>query len=272
MRVLTPIITLVITVMAVTPLAIAQQQAPLRVLASNGMKAVIDELRPRLESEVGRRLNIDFNTSIAVRQRIESGEDFDLTVLTTEVVNELAKAGKITSGSVTDLGRSGIGFGVRDGAPAPDIRTPEAVKQTLLNAKSMTWVSIGASRAHIDRMIEALGIASQVKSKIDLTQSVDESIAHVAQGKTEMIITLTSEILPAKGVRYVGPLPAKFQNYVSFSAGISPKSSVPAAAALFIKRLAAPTAAPVYQAKGMELPVVGDVDKSARRPVPTPVK
>jgi molybdate transport system substrate-binding protein len=256
MRSLTLVIITIL--LALTPVATAQQ-AQLRVLASNGMRAVIEELRPQLEREVGRPLAIDFNTSVAVRQRIESGDAFDVAVLTAEVVNELAKAGKITSGSVMDLGRSGIGFGVRSGAAKPDVRTPEAVKQTLLNAKSLTWVSIGASRAHIDRMIEALGITSQLKSKIDLTQGVDESVKHVADGKTEMIITLTSEILPAKGVQYVGPLPAKFQNYVAFAAGISPKSSAAAASALFIKRLAGPAAAPVYQSKGMELPVVGDV-------------
>src|SRR5581483_2791034 len=125
--------------------ASAQTQPPLRVLASNGMQAVINELRPRIEKELGRPLNIEFGTSVAVRQRIESGEAFDATVLTSEVVNALAKAGKVDSKSVTELGRSGIGFGVRAGAPEPDVKTPEAVKKALLNAKSLTWVSIGAS-------------------------------------------------------------------------------------------------------------------------------
>src|SRR5262245_24624624 len=92
------------------------QTAQLRVLASNGMKAVIEELRPRLERDLGRPLAIQFNTSAAVRQRIESGDAFDVAVLTTEVVNELAKGGKIVPASITNLGRSGIGFGVRSGA------------------------------------------------------------------------------------------------------------------------------------------------------------
>jgi molybdate transport system substrate-binding protein len=230
------------------------QTTQLRVLASNGMKAVVDELRPRLEKETGRALAIEFNTSTALRQRIESGETFDVAILTTEIVSDLAKAGKIASGSVIDLGRSGIGFGVRSGASKPDIGTPEAVKRTLLGAKSLTWVNGGASKPHIDRMIEALGIVSEVKAKTALTQSVDESIARVVDGKTEMIVTLTSEIMPAKGVQYIGPLPEKFQNYVAFAAGVGPKSSAPAASALLIKLLSEPAAARVYQAKGMELP------------------
>jgi molybdate transport system substrate-binding protein len=240
------------------PMISAAQTAPLRVLGSNGMKAVLEQLRPILEGEGGRKLAIEFNTSAAIRQRIESGEAFDVAIITAEVVNELAKTGKIASGSVVDLGRSGIGFGVRAGAPKPDIRTPEAVKQTLLNAKSLTWVSVGASRVHIERMLQSLGIAEQVKSKIVLTQGVDESIANVAAGKTEMILTLTSEILPAKGLQYAGPFPPQFQNYVSFAGGISPKSSSPAASALLIKSLSAPSTARTYESKGMELPIVTD--------------
>jgi molybdate transport system substrate-binding protein len=215
---------------------------------------VIEQLRPQLQLAAGRNLNIEFNTSVAIRQRIESGEAFDVAIITTEVVNELAKAGKLATGSVVDLGRSGIGFGVRSGALKPDIRTPEAVKRSLQNAKSLTWVTAGASRVHIDRMLESLGIAAEIKPKTVLTPAVDESIARVAEGKTEMIVTLISEILPAKGVDFVGPLPAKFQNYVSFSAALSPQVSAPSAASLVIKSLSVPSAAPVYQAKGMELP------------------
>ena len=152
-------------------------------------------------------------------------------------------------------GRAGIGFGVRAGAPKPDVRTPHAVKQTRPNAKSLTWVSAGASRAHIDQMTEALGIASAIKSKTVLTNGVDESNDLVAAGKNEMIVTLISEILPAKGVQYVGPLPDKFQSYVTFAAGVSPKAKLPAAGALFIKQLIGVRAAEVYVSKGMGHPV-----------------
>jgi molybdate transport system substrate-binding protein len=263
MRLLTFVTTF--TLLAITVTANAQTVAPLRVLASNGMKAVIDELQPRLERELGRPLTIQFNTSTAIRQSIEGGDAFDVTILTSEVLSELAKGGRIVPSSVQDLGRSGIGFGVKSGAPKPDVRTPEAAKKSLLDAKSLTWVSGGASRAHIDRMLDALGIASDVKSKTVLTRAVDESVALVAEGKNEMILSLTSEVLPAKGIEYVGPLPANFQNYVSFEAGVNPKASAPAAAALFIKLLVAPAVAAAYKAKGME-------PQSQSRVPPRPIK
>jgi len=241
-----------------SPMMLGAQTAPVKVLVSNGMKAVVERLRTRLEGELGRPLAIQYGTSAAVRQRVEAGEAFDALILTTEVVGELAKTGKVTASSVVDLGRSGIGFGIGAGARKPDISTPDAVKQTLLNAKSLTWVSVGASRVHIDRMLESLGIAKQVESKVRLTQGVDDSVQSVADGKTEMIITLTSEILPVKTVQYVGPLPAKFQNYVRFSGAVGPKSAAPAASALLLKQLSSPSVARMYEAVGMELPTVTD--------------
>ena len=130
-------ITAIALIVLVFALAVNAQTPALRVLGSNGIKAVIEELRPRLEKELGRPLNITFETSTAVRQHIEAGDAFDVAVLTQEVIGDLAKGGRIDPRSVVELGRAGIGFGVRAGAPKPDVRTPEAVKQTMLNAKSL---------------------------------------------------------------------------------------------------------------------------------------
>src|ERR1041384_2069581 len=114
------------------------QSNGLRVMASNGVKGVIDELRAQCEKAIGRPLAIDFNTSASVKQRIQSGEAFDVAILTTEVIDDLIKSGKLAAAGRADIARSGIGFGVRAGAKRPDLSTPEAVKKAMLNAKSIT--------------------------------------------------------------------------------------------------------------------------------------
>jgi molybdate transport system substrate-binding protein len=252
----------------------AAAQAPLRVFCSNGMKAVLVDLQARAEREMGRPLgSVEFDTSAALRLRIQSGEAFDVAILSSDVLDELIKAGKITAASRTELGRSGIGVGVRSGAPKPDIMTPEALKKALLKAKSMTWVEAGASRAHIDKMLEALGITKDVQSKIVLTQGVDQSIARVASGQTELVLTLMSEIIPAKGLSLAGPLPAKVQGYVGLEGGISVNSRNEDAGKSLLKILASPSAAPTYHARGMELIIVGDVGSpSPRTTQPAPIK
>ncbi len=231
----------------------AAQNNSLRILCSNGLKAVFEELQSRAEREVGRPLSVEFTTSAAIRQRIQSGEAFDVAVLSSEVLDDMIKAGKIASSTRTSLGRSGIGIGVRSGVSKPDVASSEALKKTLLSAKSMTWVEVGASRVHIEKMLAQLGISKDVQPKVVLTQSVDQSVELVAGGKTELIITLISEIVPAKGLAFAGPLPEKLQNYIALAGGVSATSRNAEAGRTLLKLLSAPTAAAVYKSKGMEL-------------------
>jgi molybdate transport system substrate-binding protein len=229
------------------------QPGALRVLSSNGMKAVVEDLQAQLERELGRPLAIEFGTTASLRQRIESGETFDVTILTTEAVDALAKSGKIAAASVSPLGRAGVGVGVRAGTKKPAIATADEMKRTLLAAKSVTWVGVGASRPTIERMLGTLGITNEVQAKLELAPGSEAATEEVAAGHVEIVLTLASEILPAPGVDYVGPLPAQLQGYVSFAAGVGASSSATADGARFILSLRARSAAKTYEANGMEL-------------------
>src|SRR5262245_47640069 len=228
------------------------QSNAVRIMGSNGVKGVIDELRAQCEKAVGRPLAIDFNTSASVRQRIQAGESFDAAILTSEIIDELIKSGKIAAAGRADIARSGIGFGIRAGAKKPDISTPEAVKRTLLAAKSITYVPDGASRVHIEKMLNDLGIANDVKAKTVFAKGADEATQSAADGKVELVLTLISEIVPTRGLELIGPFPAKYQNYVSFAAGISPSAKNPEAAKALIQFLTSPAATPTFKSKGMD--------------------
>ena len=228
------------------------QSNAVRIMGSNGVKGVIDELRAQCEKAVGRPLAIDFNTSASVRQRIQAGESFDAAILTSEIIDELIKSGKIAAAGRADIARSGIGFGIRAGATKPDISTPEAVKRTLLAAKSITYVPDGASRVHIEKMLNDLGIANDVKAKTVFAKGADEATQSAADGKVELVLTLISEIVPTRGLELIGPFPAKYQNYVSFAAGISPSAKNPEAAKALIQFLTSPAATPTFKSKGMD--------------------
>jgi len=230
----------------------APQGPPLRVLSSNGVKAAVQELHSQGERTVAHPLAVQFNTTTSIKQKIENGEGFEVAILTSEAIDALIKEGKIDPRSRADVGQVGIGVGVRAGAKKPDIRTPEAIKQTLLNAKSITFAQDGASRPHIEKMLGDLGITGQMKSRTMLEQGSDASNARVASGDAEIVITLISEILPARGIELVGPLPEKFQNYVRFAAGISTTANEADAANALIKFLTGTTGSPIFKAKGIE--------------------
>jgi molybdate transport system substrate-binding protein len=230
----------------------AAQSTPVRVLVSNGLKAAVEELQPQCERTIGHPLEIQFNSTASVKQKIETGQGFDVTMITTEAVDDLAKQGKIAGASTVRLGRSELGIGIRTGAAKPDIRTPEALKQTLLKAKSITYPQDGASRGFVEKMFERLGIAAEVKPKIILAPGSIPATESIAAGKAELVITLFSEILPVHGVEILGPLPGEFHYDIRFAAAASATAKSSEAAKALIACVTGPKAAPIRKAKGLE--------------------
>ncbi len=228
-------------------------QAPaIRVLASNGIREVIESLKPQCEGAAGHPLAMQYGSTTELLQTMAKDGQFDVAILTTEGIDELIKEGKIAPGSRVEIARAGIGVGVRSGAPKPDIGTPDALKQTLLKAKSITYAKDGASRVYLEKMFDRLGIGADLKPKIILEQGSGGAGKRVASGGADLVMTLASEILPMPGVQYVGPLPAQLQSYVSFAAGASAKAANAEAGKAMIKFLASPAAAPALKPKGME--------------------
>jgi molybdate transport system substrate-binding protein len=231
---------------------VAAQGPAVRVLVSNGMKAAMEELRPRCERAIGHPLALQFNSTASLKKKIEAGEGFDVAIITTEAIGELIKQGKLAGGSRADLGRSELGIGIRSGAAKPDIHTPEALKRTLRDAKSITYPQDGASRAYIEKMFERMGIAADVNPKIILAQGSGPATESVAAGKAALVITLFSEIVPIHGVEILGPLPGEFRYDIRFAAAASAATENMKAAKALIAFLAGPEAAPAFKANGIE--------------------
>jgi len=224
----------------------------LHVLVSNGMKGSMEALQHQCEQTVGRPLAIQFGSTASLKKRIELGEAFDITIITTEAVDDLIKQGRLSSASRTEVGHSELGIGIRAGAPKPDIRTPAALKKTLQDAKSITYPQDGASRGWIEKAFERMGIAAEVKPRIILAPGSGPATESVASGRAAMVITLFSEIVPVRGVEIVGSLPGDYQLAIRFAAATSAASKHAEAARALIAFLSGPKAAPVLKTKGIE--------------------
>ena len=234
-----------------TPKATAQGAA-VRVLVSNGMKAAIEELQPQCERAIGHPLALQFNSTASVKKEIEAGEEFDVTIITSEAIDDLMKEGKIAADTRAKLARSELGIGIRAGAAKPDIHTPEALKQTLREAESITYPEDGASRGYIENMFERMGIAADVKPRIILAHGSGPATESVAAGQAAMVITLFSEIVPIHGVEILGPLPGEFRYDIRFSAAASAAARDSEVAKALIRFLAGPKAVSTFKAKGLE--------------------
>jgi molybdate transport system substrate-binding protein len=228
------------------------QTTELHVMISDGMKTVVEELTPQIEQSIGRKLAAQFNSSKNLRDKIQAGEPFDAAILTSDVLDDLIKQGKIAAGTRAELSRTGMGVGVRAGAAKPDIGTPEALKRTLLDAKSISFNPTGASAAHTYDMFARLGITEAVKPKLILDAEAGRPQMNVAGGKAELVISLIPEIKFFPGVDLVGPIPPNFQTYINFAAGIATNPHDADAAKALIQFITGPAVTPVLKAKGME--------------------
>ena len=126
-------------------------------------------------------------------------------------------------GSRAELGRGTAGVAVRAGAPVPDIATPEAVKQTMLAARSIAYpdpAGGGTAGVYFAGLMERFGIAEEVKKKALLQNRGYEIAAAVADGSADIGVTFISELLPNKDLKVVGPFPPAIGLVVPYVAGV----------------------------------------------------
>jgi molybdate transport system substrate-binding protein len=224
--------------------------AELKIFGSRVTKMVVEDIGPQFERATGHKLIVVTDVAAVMKRRIESGETFDLAVLVNFQANELIKTGKLIADTRADLIKAGIGVAVRRGAPSPDISTVEAFKQTLLSAKSITYLKEGASTIYMDRLFSRMEIAEELRGKTVKaeTESVSEM---VAAGEVELGIIVIPNILSVPGARLVGPIPEEIQSYVVVTAAVAANSPNQKAARDFIAFLKSPAAISSIKAKGM---------------------
>ena len=226
------------------------EAAEINVMSTVAFKDAYLEMLPAFERTSGHKVVTQWVPTVEVLRRIKAGETVDLVLMAANGLEDLAKAGKIESASQTPFVKSGVGMAVRAGAPRPDVSSVETFKRTLLAAKSVGY-STGPSGSYLVGLFERLGIAADIKTKTKLIQG--EPVGEfVARGEAEIGFQQIPEILPVKGIQYLGPLPAEIQYNTVFSAGLHTAARQADAARAWIKFLKTPEAAAFYKKYGME--------------------
>ena len=212
---------------------------------------MLAEVGPQFERATGHKLTVSSDLPAEFVRRADAGEPFDIIITGSPVLDGFIKDGRIVANTRTNISRSGIGVAVRAGARKPDISSVEAFKRALLDAKSIAYLKDVGSGIYVAGLVERLGIAGAIRSK--LTRPDSDIVSElVARGEVDLGIVVITQIVTTPGVELVGPLPPEIQSYVSFSAGISVNSKVPEAAAALIKFLNGPVAGTVIKSQGME--------------------
>lgn len=218
--------------------------AEIKVMSTVAMTATLDELKPKFEAATGHKVTIVYSVIADLRKRI----------LSRAALDDLQAQGKAMPGSIVNLASSYVAIGVRAGAAKPDIGSADALKRTLLAAKSIVYADPakgGASGVYFAKVLDRLGITEQMKSKTILVPGA-QAAEVVARGEAEMGVAQASEIVPIAGAQLVGPLPGDLNNVTVFAAGIGPASKAPAAAKALVEYVTGPVGAGVLKSKGLD--------------------
>ena len=230
--------------------------ADIRVVTSGAFTEAYKKLVPIYEAASGNKVISSFGASIgnapdSIPSRFARGEKFDLVILSEGGLEALMGAGKLVPGSRVDVVRSQIGVAVRKGTPKPDISTVEALKQTLLNAKSVAY-SASASGTYLStELFPKLGVQEQL-AKTGKKIYSERVGAVVARGDAELGFQQVSELIYFKELDFVGTLPDAVQQTIFFSAGLVEGAQEPEAARHLLKFLTSPAVADIVRATGVD--------------------
>ncbi len=220
------------------------------VLSGGAMRRFLTEAVPLFEAESGIKVALRFAQTRVAMKEIEEGAAFDVALLPRWAIDQLIARGKIAPGTVVDAVRSIVGLMVRQGAPAPEISTVDALKTALRQAKSISY-SKGPSGEYVAELLQRLGLAPEMRDKTVF--AVGRFVGEVvANGEAEIGMQQIIESAPVAGAHLVGPLPAELTNYVLYTAGFAVGLADSAAADKFLAFLASPAAVGIIRAKGME--------------------
>lgn len=228
------------------------QAADIVVMSTTGLQAALEALAPKLAKATGDKLAMTFGPANSLKDKIDGGATFDVTILTPALIDMLIQEGKVVPGSAANIARAGIGVAYKVGRRRPDISTLAALKQTLLEVKSITYATAGQSGSYFTKLIGQMGIADQIKAKSKTLPGGHGVGELVATGQVELAVQTVPDLMAVQGVEVV-PFPKDLQNYIVLTGGVATRSKNSQATMVILKYLIAPEAVPVLKAKGLEL-------------------
>jgi molybdate transport system substrate-binding protein len=225
--------------------------AEIKVIASNAVKEAYTDVVPAFEKTSGHKVTTIWGGTIDITRRVSAGEVFDIVVIPASGIDSLIREGRLAAGNRIDFAKSGIGVARHPSAPKPDVSSGDALKASLLSARSIV-LSSGPSSFYLLDLFKKWGVADALAPKIKRLASglsVGESLA---KHEGDIGFTQISEFLAIKGIDYVGPLPADIQQMTVFSMGVHAAAPAADPARQLLGFLTSPEAAKALHHSGME--------------------
>jgi molybdate transport system substrate-binding protein len=228
----------------------------LKVFCARSMHVAVETLAAAFADETGAAADIVFEPMGALQARLAAGETADVLILAAPAIDALGKSGAIVAASRAEVGRAPIGVAIRDGAPAPDIATPQAFTAALAAAPriALSDPAVGGSAGiYLRDLFARLGLADMIAAKTVRQNSGVAAAACVVRGEADLAMTFIPELLQVEGARILGPLPPPFGHATGYAAAVSSGSPNREPARAFIATLTAPASRDVWVKAGFEV-------------------
>ena len=224
---------------------------PISGISSMATRAVLADLTRAFEARSGSQVAIESVGGVDAALRVQAGEALDVVVLARDAIDRLLEMGHLVPGTEVDLARSGVAVAVRSGAPRPEIGSEEALRRTILKARTLGY-STGPSGVALRKMFERWGIAEQLRDRIVMASPGVPVGALVARGEVELGFQQLSELAHIEGIDVLGPLPVSIQIVTTFSAAVGVHARQPEAARALLAFMTSADAAGAKRREGME--------------------
>lgn len=234
---------------------ISAKAEDIRVFTTGAPKHVVEVVAGVYAAKGGHKIILTVDTAGGLKKRMEEGFLADVVVATPVVLDALAASGQVVKGTRLDFARTGVGVGIKEGLPKPDISTVETFKAAVIAAQAIALPDPkagGTSAAHIEAMLKKLDIADIVHKKVRY-QAGGYAADKVASGEADFVIHQISEIKPVKGVTYVGPLPKDIESVTTYSAALATTGEKSAVARGLLELFGTPLTRNAVEAAHMDL-------------------
>jgi molybdate transport system substrate-binding protein len=235
--------------------SMGKRMAKLKVMCGRSMHVVVGALTDAFKRESGHDVELNFATVGAIQKRLDIGETADVLIVGAPALEKMAQAGIV--GPATKIATTSVGIAVRDGTTPPDVSTPDAFREALVAARKVAFsdAAVGGSAGiYLAKLFVEMGLGDEIARKGMPQQSGGEVATRVAQGEADIGMTLMAEIMPIKGARIIGPLPAPLGNDTTYAGAVMTASGAKDAAQAFIGALTQASARGAWEAAGFTLP------------------
>ncbi len=227
----------------------------LTVFSTIAVQSALEALVPAFEKDHACRLGITWNTAPVLVKRLQDGETADVLILNRAGMDAMIRDGRVLAGTETTLASSATALAVKSGAPRPDISTPDALKQTLLAARAISYsdpAAGGASGIYFAKLLDRLGIATEINAKTTYPPPAGLCGDLLVSGEVDLAVQQKPELLQVAGIEILGLLPGDLHMVTVFVACVEASSAEAAMGRALIAFLRSPASTAVFRAKGLD--------------------